>query len=318
MTPESAHNRAIFGIHNRVQSDLGRHYNPAWPDAVPLGRAGSSSSTMSANDSGASEQKVRQEEVDLAITDAIPIPISVLAPDGSILYMNRLALDRAGVTSEEVKGKDLIRPICHPDDLDRILDERRMGFSKGVPFELEMRFLRKNGEYRWHLTQYIPLKDESSKVIRWFATANDIEDRKRAEETLRATEFSWRQTVNSIPGFVWQLSATGEVEVANRQLVAYFGRDFEDIKNWATSGILHPEDLPRAIEVTRRSFATGDPYEIELRARRFDGVYRWFQVRGHPECDAEGRILHWYCLSTDIDDRKRAEEKLRQSEADFR
>ena len=139
-----------------------------------------------------------------------------------------------------------------------------------------------------------------------------------AAKTLRATEFSWRQTVDSIPGFVWQLSAAGEVEVANRQLLAYFGRDVEDLKNWGTSGILHPEDLPHAIAVTRHSFAKGEPYEIEIRARRFDGVYRWFQVRGHPECDAEGRILHWYSLSTDIDDRKRAEENLRQSEQDLR
>ena len=200
-----------------------------------------------------------------------------------------------------------------------------MGLAKGVPFELEMRLLPiaaakriQWGDYRWHLSQYNPVKDESGKIIRWYATALDIDDRKRAEEMLRATEFSWRQTVDSIPGFVWQLSATGDVEVANQQLLAYFGRDFEDLKDWATSGILHPEDLPHAIEVTRHSFATGDPYEIEIRARRFDGVYRWFQVRGHPECDAEGRILHWYSLSTDIDDRKRAEENLRQSEQDLR
>ena len=75
------------------------------------------------------------------VLDAIPIGISVLAPDGTTLCVNQWALDRIGSTLEEVKGKGHVERTCHPDDLDRILDERRMGLSKGVPFELEMRLL---------------------------------------------------------------------------------------------------------------------------------------------------------------------------------
>jgi len=103
---------------------------------------------MSTNDSGASEEKVRQEGVDLTITDAIPIGISVLAPDGTTLYVNRPALDRIGVTLDEVIGKGHLGQTCHPDDLDRVLEQRRIGLSKGAPFELEMRLSPKNGEYR--------------------------------------------------------------------------------------------------------------------------------------------------------------------------
>jgi PAS domain-containing protein len=79
--------------------------------------------------------------------------------------------------------------------------------------------------------------------------------------------------VDSIPGLVVRMSATGEVELANRQLLSYFGKELEDIRNWATSGVVHPEDLPRAIEIAGNSFATGDPYEMEIRVRRYDGVY---------------------------------------------
>ena len=94
---------------------------------------------MSANDSARSDEKLRLHESDLhAITDAIPIGISVLAPDGTTLYVNRRALDRLGLTLDEVKGKGHLERTCHPDDLDRILDERRIGLSKGVPFELEI------------------------------------------------------------------------------------------------------------------------------------------------------------------------------------
>src|SRR5262249_9149647 len=151
--------------------------------------------------------------------------------------------------------------------------------SKGIPFELEIRLLSKSGEFRWHLAQYKPLTDKNGHIIRWYVTATDIDDRKRTEETLRAAEFSLRQTVDTIPGQVLRLSGTGEIEVANRQLLAYFGKSFEDIKNWTTSGIVHPDDLPQATEISSKAFASGDPYEITVRVRRFDGVYRWFQSR---------------------------------------
>src|SRR5690348_4673130 len=101
-----------------------------------------------------------ERAVDLTITDAIPIGISVLAPDGTTLYLNRLALDRIGVALDEVIADGHLGRTCHPDDRDRILDERRKGLLKGVPFELEMRLLPQNGEYRWHLSQYNPQKDE--------------------------------------------------------------------------------------------------------------------------------------------------------------
>ena len=122
------------------------------------GSPGLSDSIMKTNEG-------QERAVDLTITDAIPIGISVLAPDGTTLYVNRLALDRIGVTLDEVMGQGHLGRTCHPDDLDRVLDERRKGLSKGVPFEFEMRLLPKNGEYRWHLSQYNPQKDESGSVI---------------------------------------------------------------------------------------------------------------------------------------------------------
>ncbi len=125
----------------------------------------------------------------LTITDAIPIGISVLAPDGRALYVNRLAPDPGGVARNEVNDKSHLGRTCHPDDLDRILDERRSGLSKAVSFQLEMRLLHANGDYRWHLSQYNPFKDESGTIIRWYVTTIDIDDRKRAEQALQRTQF---------------------------------------------------------------------------------------------------------------------------------
>ena len=138
----------------------------------------------------------------------------------------------------------------------------------------------------------------------------DVTESKLAEAAPRESEREWRRIVDSIPGLVATLTPAGEVEGVNNQVLEYCGRTLEELKQWGTSDTVHPEDRPRVIEVITQSMASGDPYEIEERIRRFDGVYRWFQVRGLPLRDSNGRIVRWYDLLTDIDDRKRAEAQL--------
>ena len=149
------------------------------------------------NDIKCSEQKLRQEEADLrTITDAIRQSIVVLAPDGTTLYANRVALDHTGVTPGEVNNEGFLVRAFHPEDIDRVRDERRVGLLEGVPFELEMRSLFKNGQYRWQLIQYSPLRDERGQIIRWYATATDIDDRKRTEERLRNENLVLREEID--------------------------------------------------------------------------------------------------------------------------
>jgi formate hydrogenlyase transcriptional activator len=136
-------------------------------------------------------------EADLrTITDAIRQSIVVLAPDGTTLYANRVALDHTGVTPGEVNNEGFLVRAFHPEDIDRVRDERRVGLLEGVPFELEMRSLFKNGQYRWQLIQYNPLKDERGQIIRWYATATDIDDRKRTEERLRNENLVLREEID--------------------------------------------------------------------------------------------------------------------------
>ena len=150
----------------------------------------------------------------------------------------------------------------------------------------------------------------------------EVEDRKQAEEKLqrseaaiRASEESLRLILDTIPGFVCTLNAAGEVELLNRQVLDYFGKTAEDLKNWAASDAVHPDDLPRVIDAWTHSVATGQPDENEHRLRRADGAYRWFHSRALPARDTEDRITGWYMVLTDIDDRKHFEEKLLRSEA---
>src|SRR5438034_158326 len=136
-----------------------------------------------------------------------------------------------------------------------------------------------------------------------------------AEEALRASEQSFRLIVNSIPGLVNTTTAEGEFEFVSQQCLDYFGTTLKELKaqeskGWTTSNIVHPDDFPRMLATWRRSVETGHPYQSEYRIRRADGAYRWFHVRSLPWRDTAGRIIRWYTLRTDIDDRKQAEDRL--------
>jgi formate hydrogenlyase transcriptional activator len=253
-----------------------------------------------------------QRAVDLTITDAIPIGISVLAPDGTTLYVNRLALDRIGVALDEVMGEGHLERTCHPDDLDRILDERRKGLSKGVPFGLEMRLLPKNGEYRWHLSQYNPQKDEGGKVIRWYVTATDIDDRKRAEESLRRSEADLRTIIDAIRQAVVVLAPDGMTLYANRVALDITGLTMEEVNdNSFLTRAFHPDDVDRIREERQERLLRGVPFELEMRVAFKSGEYRWFLNQYNPLKDERGGIIRWYVTGTDIDDQKKTEERLR-------
>jgi PAS domain-containing protein len=120
---------------------------------------------------------------------------------------------------------------------------------------------------RWFQARGRAVRNGEGEITGWYSLLTDIEERKRAEEALRVNERNLSLIVDSIPGLVVRMSAAGEVELANRQLLAYFGKELEDIRNWTTSGIVHPEDLPRAMEIASNSFATGDPYWSQPRSR---------------------------------------------------
>src|SRR5215469_2954883 len=238
-------------------------------------------------------------------------------PDGSFEYVNQRFRDYTGLSLGELYGSGW-KSAVHRDDIQpleswiqELIQSREAGTT-------EVRLRRFDGSYRWFLVYANPLRDESGSVVAWYGTNIDIEDRKQAEATLRARELSWRQIVDNIHGLVNTAGATGAPKFFNRQEQEYFGKTNEELKDWGRIDVFHPEDLPSVIEAWSTSLETGQILDIEARLRRADGVYRWFQTRAVPARDAEGKICDWYALHTDIDDRKRAEEKLRQSEAELR
>jgi PAS domain S-box-containing protein len=143
------------------------------------------------------EGRRRQDEQELRhITDAIPQLIIVYSPEGQAVYLNRGTLDYLGLSLEEVQGESFRDRVIHPDDVEKFRNVRQYGLPKGVPFETEQRVLGKDGKYRWFLSRYNPLEDEQGRIIRWYATATDIDDRKVAEQRLQNENVALREEVD--------------------------------------------------------------------------------------------------------------------------
>ena len=133
---------------------------------------------------------------------------------------------------------------------------------------------------------------------------------------MKASE-SLRSAIDGIPGLVAILAPKGDLEAVNRQIFEYCGQSLEELRNWGTNGTIHPDDLPHLAEIFTKSIAAGVPYGTEARVRRFDGEFRWFEIRGIPVRDASDRIVRWYSLLTDTEDRTQALARLQQMQIRF-
>jgi formate hydrogenlyase transcriptional activator len=249
------------------------------------------------------------------IVDVIPQTITVLAPDGTIIYANQAVLDYTGLTIDDVMKSDFRDRVFHPDDVKRLRDGRHQALLRGKAFENEQRARRKDGKYRWFLIRYKPLLDKTGQPLRWYASGTDIDDLKRAEARLQHDERELRQLVDSLPQHVLVLDAKGSILQVNEMMLDYLGRTLKEMQNPATDDRikrdLHPDDLERVQTERSVGLSRGVPFEIEKRSLGNDGQFRWFLFRYKPLVDEKGHIAKWFVTATDIEDRKQAEARMR-------
>src|SRR6516165_5259045 len=249
------------------------------------------------------------------LVDANIIGIFVADREGRILEANDAFLRLVGYSREDLVSGRLRRTGLTPpewrESTERALAELRSTGSF-QPFEKE--YFRKDGSRVPVLLGIASFKEGGNEAV---AFVLDLTECKRAEEALRESERSLRSAIDGIPGLVGILAPNGEVEAVNRQILEYSGRSLEELKDWATIGTIHHDELPHFVEVFTKSIAAGVPFETEARLRRFDGEYRWFDIRCVPVRDDSGRITRWYYLTTEIEDRTQALARLHQMQSDF-
>ncbi|CCV15524.1 PAS domain-containing protein [Mesorhizobium sp. STM 4661] len=253
------------------------------------------------------EQALAASERNLQATiDSIPVRVGIYNADGTNVYVNKRTLELSGQPS----GVDF-RSLFHPDDLPLVDSRWQKCLATEEPFECEYRAIMADGSYRWHVGRRRPMRDETGKVIRWYGVTSDIEDLKRAEQALTASERSLQLTIDTIPTLAWAARLDGTAEFLNKHYLDYIGLVAEGAQDWGLAAAVHPEDMTGLADAWRTIMASGKPGETEARLRRYDGEYRWFLFRANPLHDKDGNIVRWYGVNTDIEDRKRSEEGFR-------
>ncbi len=384
------------------------------------------------------EAVIRAQEAELrGVLDSIPAIVWGALPDGSNSYVNSRFVEYCGMPPEQIAGSGW-HAATHPDDLERDNAKWLACVASGEPLEDELRFRRVDGEYRWHLQRGVPLRDEAGNIVKWYGVVTDIEDRKRAEESLRSSEaflaeaqrlsqtgsfgcrlstgeMFWSEETFRIYGydrstqpavervlervhpedrvlvqermnqanrdekdcrvecrlllpdgsvkhvcivahasknesgttefigavmdvtarkhaeeelqqlvdFVGQiisvLSPNGKITYANRVAREYTGLTLDEYRSVdVIARVIHPDDMERMRAVRERGLSANNPFEIEARTLGKGGVCRWFLYRYNPLRDERGQITRWYVTGTDIENRKQAEDRLRQENVALR
>jgi PAS domain S-box-containing protein len=267
------------------------------------------------NESNAFDRQLR------AVVDTIPGLVWLASPDGAAQYLNRRWLQYTGLSRTEATGWGWTAAI-HPDDLDRLTGHWRSVLQCGARSETEARLRRFDGDYRWFMFSAEPLHDASGAVVGWCGTNLDITEQwqartalEEANRALESREHELQLMIETIPGFVWRASLDGRLTYVNRRLFDYIGAPAPALWGQGWADFVHPDDRSTALERWAHSVATGVPLANEYRLRRYDGVYRWFNVPGQLGRDTDGRPTLWYGLLIDINDRKSMEEALRRTES---
>lgn len=262
----------------------------------------------------ASEENLR------LIINSLPVLVWSARPDGSADFVNKSWLDYAGLPAEEILEWGFLK-LYHPDDIPEMVEiwKRDLEFSDHT--QLKGRIRGVDGQYRWFYFSGRKLTDAHGNV-RWFGVNIDIENLQCAENALRASEAALRESehklnliINTIPAMAWSCTPDGQLEYWNKNLVDFVGLPFEDIVGFGFYRMFHPDDVERMRVSWEEVVATKKPNPVDARIRRFDGEYRWFTLQQSPLLDANGNVIRWYGVVVDIEDRKRAEKSLRQSQS---
>src|SRR5258707_8986560 len=248
------------------------------------------------------------------VVDTIPTLAWSADPDGSADFFNQRWLDYTGLSAEQALGSGWEAAI-HPDDLSRILETFREALNSVKPYEVEGRFRRFDGEFRWFLFRGSPLRDRSGKVAKWYGTNTDLEDRKRAEDALRKSEERWRSVFENSAIGVALTDLNGHFLATNHVFQAMVGYTEEELRALDLLDVTHEEyrDANRVL-ITELLEGNRRQFQIEKKYRRKDGNSIWVSnnVSLVPGTERVARFI--MALSEDITQRKRAEEALQRSE----
>jgi formate hydrogenlyase transcriptional activator len=206
----------------------------------------------------------------------------------------------------------------HPDDRQTIAEKFERATHERAELEFDYRYCPPGGEFRDIHQVGHPVLSPSGDLVEFVGTVMDVTERKQAEEKIREQEAELRLIVDLVPQLIAVYGPNRERFYANRTALDYLGISLDEWRHETFAHSTHPDDSERLKTSADRAFSSGSAYEVELRLRKHDGSYRWFLARYNPVRDDKGQITRWYVSATDIEDRKQAEDRLRQENVALR
>jgi PAS domain S-box-containing protein len=250
-----------------------------------------------------------------ATLNVIPAYTWYADPSGALTFVNERLSDYLGLPKDHPLRSGIATgaswdshiSLLHPDDQEESRRVWSTCLRTASAGEMSFRVRNAEGRYRWFLSRAEPLRASDGTLLYWIGVNLEIENAKRAEQELR-------DAIDTIPAIVWSTLPDGSNTYVNKRYVEYTGSSAEQVAGSGWQALIHPDDLERHAGKWMEAVATGKPHESEVRSRRSDGQYRWQLDRGAPLRDEDGNIVKWYGVTTDIEDRKRAEEALQESQ----
>jgi PAS domain S-box-containing protein len=259
------------------------------------------------------EERIRRNEKELrTLIEAIPAYVGTNLPDGSVDFISQSWLDYTGFSGEQGMGWGWASAI-HPEDFDRVVSNWRAAVAAGASVEHELRCRHADGTYHWFLYRGLPLRDDGGNIVKWYGTLTNIDALKETEHDLQLREHELLGIIETIPSMLWSTSPIGETTHLSQRVLEYCGAPLDQLVNRGWENFIHPDDREKTVKAQARAISSGESYSAIHRLRRADGEYRWHHSMGEPLRDPHGKILQWYGLAIDIDERKRAEDHLRDT-----
>jgi formate hydrogenlyase transcriptional activator len=230
------------------------------------------------------------------IIEAIPAFVVSALPDGSVDFLSQSLLDYTGLSREQWLGWGW-RDIAHPEDLDRVVNKWLAALAGGEPLEVEVRYRRADGKYRWYLGRQVPLRDDNGNIVKWYGTLHDIEDRKRAEAALRKSE-EWNRSLlqinNAIITNLTQQALLHSISEALLRVISFdrcaitlYQPERDTFRFLAVEGDLHSDYFRSGLEDSRNETCVGWAFDHQRPLLRRNLAKEW-QYANERRLVAEG------------------------------
>jgi PAS domain S-box-containing protein len=265
---------------------------------------------------GSPDDRERRELSLRGVMDTIPGLVWSALPDGDVEFCNQRWLDYTGMSFNEIKGWGWAAAI-HPQDITDLRERWRTALVRSNSFEAEARMRRADGCYRWFLIQAVPLRDSGGRIIRWYGTNTDVEELKLAQEELQKQTSRLDQLFEQAPEAVAVLSTDDRIVRVNKEFTRMFGYEPDDVLQRPINDLIVPETEIESSRAYTRLLKLGGRVEVETVRRRKDGTQIDVSLLAISVRTPSSDQVVNYAIYRDITERKRADERLRESEARF-